>query len=424
MTDRPLPEFTRGDIVRMAQPHDWLRGSRTPVRFHRMMAAAMLLMVVLALSGAEIGRIRFSDYRPGKRGTLLVRGPRGRRRTVPVVPELAYVLNALMGRDAGVGGGPVFRTIAGGLMTNEDITVGLQRFGERLGYAATDLTSRLSEPARIRLLDKDSEAARVLLGMVPQDDTIGIERLRALVDACNPVKGLGRELTSPPIGLAYLMDVEQNLPLSAPVQGERASRWTLPEHPVLAALLDARVPAAPAGRTLEKRRRKFRLRLFPDVYPLLMMGEVEIGAVTKLYATTVAKIESWVRDFPGQYDGRTYALPTSRKTGPALAAAVEQFCAEHPDADYTQTHQAMLAAGHQIEYGTLRLHMHRAGLGRARDLRKFDDDAEAFARAMLGETPNATAAEVARALNAAGNDITEGRVRQVLHWRGLSGGPA
>lgn len=421
---RPLPEFTAGDIVRMAQPHDWLRGSRTPVRFHRMMAAAMLLMVVLALSGAEIARIRFSDYRPGKRGTLLVRGPRGRRRTLPVVPELAYVLNALMGRDAGVSGDRAFTTTVGGLMTNEEITVGLQRFGQRLGYVATDLTARLSEPARVRFLDNDSEAARVLLGMVPQDGAIGIERLRSLVDACNPVKGRGRELTSPPIGLAYLIEAEQNLPLSGPVQAERAARRRLPDHPAVAALLEARVPAAPAGRTLDRRRRRFRLRLFPDLYPLLMTGQVEIGAVAKLYATTIARIETWIDDLPGQYDGRTYAIPPRRKTGPAITAAIAAFCADHPDADYKQTHEAMLAAGHLIEYGTLRLHMHRVGLGRARDLRKFDDEAEVFARDMLAENPRATAAEVARALNASGNDISEKRLRQVLHWRGLAGGAA
>jgi hypothetical protein len=421
-----VTELAVGDLVRLTHPDNWLRHPRTPRRFHRMMATVVVLLAVLALSPNEISRTRFRDYLRGPRGTLLVRG-RDRERTVPVVPEVAAVLDALMGPEAGTSNARVFKSATGRSFRGKDLDSGLQRAGERLGYRKVNMVALIREPAQSRLLKLDNPAAEVLLGLVgsvrrPAKHKIGPDRMRQLVDDCNPLKGRGRELVTAPATVAYIARVPQNLPPISSDEEEYAAGKKLPDHPDIEAMRRASWPKK-KGHHIGNSRRRYRLRHFPGIYPLIMTGAVSTAQVAKLYRTTTTKIESWVEKFPAQYDGSDHRLTLPKKSPPGTTEAILRICAEHPGHGSRRIARALAAEGIEAPEHGVNFRMRTMRLNPGQQMRvKFDAACEAKVREVLARKGPMGATAMLRELAGVGIKMHVNVLRRHMQRLGLMGG--
>jgi hypothetical protein len=423
---RSVSELKVGDLVRLTHPDNWLRHHRTERRFHRMMAAVVVLLAVLALSPYEIARIRFRDYSRGPRATLLVRG-RDRRRAVPVVPEVAAVLDALMGPRDSESIEPAFRSASGRPFRGKDISGALQRAGERMGYRGSNMVALIREPAISRLIKRDNPAGEVLLGLVgsvrrPAKHDIGPDRLRRLVHDCNPLKGRGRELVTSPTAITFLVKTEQALPPIPSDEEEYACGRALPDHRAIEAMRAAAWPRK-KGKHINNTRRRHRLRYFPDIYPLIMVGAVSTAQVARLYLVKTAKIERWVELFPTQYDGTTYRLTARGKMPEGGREEVEKVCAERPGHGFRRIARAMAEGGINAPELAVNRHMRINRLNPGRQMpEKFDANCEAEVRRTLAREGEMGATAMLRKLAKVGISMHVNTLRNHMQRLGLIGG--
>jgi HTH-like domain len=426
MSGRGALELTVADLVRLTHPDNWLRHPSTPRRFHRMMAAVVVLMAVLALAPNEISRIRRGDYARGPRGTLLIRG-RNWQRTVPVVAEVAAVLDALVGTKAGESAELLFKTTTGRAFNGEYVRGALKRAGDRLGHGDWNMVDMIRKPAISRLLKRDNQAAEVLLGFVddrcrPAEVKIGPDRMRRLVDRCNPLKGRGRELVTAPVAVVYIVPAPQTLPPIPSDEEEYATRKKLPDNPDIEAMRRASWPKK--GHHICNSRRRHRLKYFPSIYPLIMIGAVSTAQIAKLYRTTTAKIEMWTAKFPSQYDGRDYRPTTApRRLPDGAREAIIIACAEHPEYGSPRITRALAAAGIEASEKGVARFMREMKLTRVgRRCRKFDGQCEATVRDIVARKGRMGATAMLRELGPYGISMHVNALRKHMQRLGLVGG--
>jgi hypothetical protein len=418
--------LTVADLVRLTHPDNWLRHHCTPRRFHRMMAAVVVLLAVLALSPNEISRIRFRDYTRGPRGTLLVRG-RDRQRIVPVVGEVAAVLDVLMGSQAGQSDARVFKSAKGRAFSGKDICGALQRAGERLGFRTSNMVALIREPALSRLLKRDNPAAEALLGLVgsvrrPAKHKIGPDQMRQLVDGCNPLKDCGRELVTAPVAVTYIVPKPQTLPPIPSDEEEYAAGKKLPDHPDIEAMRRAPWPKK-KGKHICNSRRRHRLKYFPGIYPLIMTGAVSTAQVAKLYRTETAKIETWTAKFPFQYDGHDYRLTVPQRLPDGAIEAIRKASAERPEHGGRRITRALAAEGIEASEWAVGERMRKMELNPGGQMRvKFDAQCEAIVREIVAAKGSMGATAMLRELAPYGISMYVNTLRTHMQRLGLMGG--
>jgi hypothetical protein len=357
---------------------------------------------------------------------LLVRG-RDRQRTVPVVGEVAAVLDILMGPQAGQSDARVFTSAKGRAFSGKDLRGALQRFGERLGFRTSNMVALIREPALSRLLRRDNPAAEALLGLVgsvrrPAKHKIGPDRMRQLVDACNPLKDRGRELVTAPAAIVYIVPAPQTLPPIPSDEEEYAARKKLPDNPDIEAMRRASWPKK-KGHHICNSRRRHRLKYFPSIYPLIMTGAVSTAQVAKLYRTETAKIEAWTTKFPTQYDGRDYRLTVPQRLPEGAIEAIRKVSAERPEHGGRRITRVLVAQGIEASEKAVVWRMREMKLNPGGQMRvKFDARCEAVVREIVAVKGAMGATAMLRELAPYGISMYVNTLRMHMQRLGLVGG--